>query len=317
MEFFSPNKLNIDFSKYFRFFGVLSWILCAAGLISIFTPGFNFGIDFRGGIEAHVQFKSETSVTDLRKALESKLKNLSVVQFDETTTGLAEFSITAQSDEKESVSKILSESLTAQFGPSSETSWTVKKMDVVGPKVGDSLKKSAILSLVFTCLLISIYLYWRFDLRFSPGAVFTIFHDLLVASLFIVCAGLEFSSTTVAALLTLAGYSINDTVVVYDRIRELETQFTGKLKKDIVNMAIASTLSRTVMTAGTTLVSCIVLYFVGGEGIRDFALILFVGIVVGTYSSIYIAAPFYLWADKKFSEIPDSAPTTKPAKART
>jgi preprotein translocase subunit SecF len=301
MEFFNPKKLNLNFSRWFKFFTILSITASVLSVILIVKPGINYGVDFSGGVDAQTIFKKDISSKEIRVALEKKLKNVTVVSFNDVP-GVYEFSIKAQADAdtKANISKLLTESLTESFGPSSEETWTVKKMDVVGPTVGASLKKSAILSIIFTCLLITIYIYWRFDLRFTPGALFCIFHDLAIVTGVIVLTGMEFSTTTVAALLTLAGYSINDTVVVYDRIRELESKFASKTKRDLVNFAVNTTLSRTTMTAGTTLVSCVVLYFVGGPALRDFASVLFIGIIVGTYSSIFVASPMYVWADEHY-----------------
>ncbi len=318
MEFFNPNKLHFDFTKHFKTFGILSVILTILGFVAIAKPGINFGVDFQGGIEAQVAFNTETTTEEVRKLLDGKLENVSVVAFNDGTEA-REFSITAKGDEKENISLLLTETLTAAFGPSGDATWRVSKMDVVGPKVGASLKRSALLSLIFTCILITLYMYWRFDMRFSPGALLCIFHDLVVVTGIIAVTGLEFSTTTVAALLTLAGYSINDTVVVYDRIRELEAKYLGKSKVEVVNFALNSTMSRTLMTSVTTLMSCAVLYFVGGPAIRDFALVLFIGIVIGTYSSIFVASPLYLWAHKRFNigEDADGPASGQVAKART
>jgi preprotein translocase subunit SecF len=300
MEFFKPNSLNFKFTKYFKIFGIGSTVLTLVALVAIFSPGLNFGIDFRGGIEAQVSFHQDVTVESLREQLGGKLRNVAVVKFNDTST-THDFSITAQADDKENVAKILQETLSTKFGESSESSWVVKKLDVVGPKVGASLKKSALLSLVFTCLLITLYMYWRFDMRFSPGALFCIFHDLAVVTGLVAILGIEFTTTTVAALLTLAGYSINDTVVVYDRIRELESNFKGRDKTEMINFALNTTLSRTIMTAGTTLICCIVLYLTSGSELRDFAFILFIGILIGTYSSIFVASPLYLWSDRRIN----------------
>lgn len=302
MELFNPNKINFKFSNYFKPFLIASGLASLIALILLISPGLNYGIDFRGGIEAHVSFKNQVSIGELRGILEDKLKNASIVAFNDASDN-REFLITAQSDSKESITQALSSALTEKYGAMGESgSWNILRMDVVGAKVGANLRKAALLSLIYTCLLITLYMYWRFDMRFSPGALLCIFHDLTVVCGIMVLLGTEFSTTIVAALLTLAGYSINDTVVVYDRIREIESKYLGKTKTQIVDMAINSTLSRTMMTTLTTLVSCVVLYFVAGSTLEDFALILFIGIIVGTYSSIFVAAPLYIWADKKFGE---------------
>jgi preprotein translocase subunit SecF len=303
MELFNPKSLRFDFTKYFKVSAMVSLIACGAVIVSMFYPGLNYGIDFRGGIETQIRFTgSKTSQVELRDLLDSKLQNLSIVNFSDSPTSGAEFLITAQSDAKESISKTLSSALESKYGVQGETTWQITKMDVVGPKIGSELRKSAILSLIYTCLLITLYMYWRFDMRFTPGALACIFHDLILTTGFLILTRAEFSSTIVAALLTLAGYSINDTVVVFDRIRETEGKLLGKSKSFVVNEAINSTLSRTIMTAGATLMACVVLYFIGGPTLKDFSAALFVGILVGTYSSAFVAAPLFLWTDNYFSQ---------------
>jgi preprotein translocase subunit SecF len=298
MELFNPKHLKFDWAKHFKLVGWTSFILCIVSLVCVFTVGLNYDIDFRGGIEAHVQFpQGHVSQKELREVLETHLKNVSVVNFSEA--GVDEFLVTAQSQSKESLAQTLKTTLTAKYGTEG-TGFKVTKMDVVGPKVGHDLRKSAILSLLYTCLLVGLYLYWRFDVRFVPGALACIVHDLLITVLFLLITRMEFSMTVVAALLTLAGYSINDTVVVFDRIRETEHKYMGRDKKFIVNDAVNSTLSRTIMTAATTMVCCLVLFFVGGEALRPFSAALFIGILVGTYSSVYVATPLWVWSDRYF-----------------
>jgi preprotein translocase subunit SecF len=299
MELFKPKNLNFNFVKHFGKFSAFSITLTLIGIVALIYPGFNYGIDFRGGVEAQVKFAKPTEIGDVRQTLEGKLPNLSIIGFNEKGHE-GEFIITSQADSKDKVTDILKGALAEKYGAEGQDTWTVSKLDVVGAKVGAGLRKSAILSLIYTCLLIGLYMYWRFDMRFAPGALLGIIHDLVVVSLIIVLLRIEFSTTLVAALLTLAGYSINDTVVIYDRIREIESQYLGKSKQEIVNIALNSTLSRTLMTSTTTLASCLILFFIGGNEISDFALVLFVGIIFGTYSSLFVSTPLYLWADRKF-----------------
>lgn len=298
MEIFNPKNLKINFAGKFKLFFVGSMVLVGLSFLSLVYPGMTYGIDFRGGVDAQIGLKSGATADakQIREALESKLPGLSVVNFD-AGAGQAAFMITAQSESKEQVASIIREGLTPALGTEGEK-WSLDKLDIVGRKVGADLRKSAILSLIYTCLLIALYVYWRFDIRYAPGALVTIFHDLAITAGFIVVTGMEFSTTLVAALLTLAGYTINDTVVIFDRIRETEGKLLGKSKTQIANEALNSTLSRTFLTAGTTFLSCIVLYFVGGPAIRDFAAVLGFGILVGTYSSLFIASPLYVWTDE-------------------
>jgi preprotein translocase subunit SecF len=300
MELFDPKKLNFDWAAKFKTANFISLILVAVCAIAFFVPGLNYGIDFRGGVEAHVRFAGDKNVEvkDLRDLLDGKLLGLSVQKFSDA--GAKDFLIVTQSDSKADVGTQLKTVLTGKYGEEGPASWQVAQLDSVGRKVGNDFKESAILSLLYTCLLIAAYIYLRFDFRFTPGALACVFHDLILTMGLLVLIRAEFTTTIVAALLTLAGYSINDTVVIFDRIREIEARFVGKSKAFIVNESINSTLSRTMMTATTTLMCCVVLYFLGGPTLKDFAFTLFFGIIIGTYSSIFVASPLYVWADAKF-----------------
>ena len=314
MEFFDPKKLNFNFVKYFRLGVWLSLTLSLVSLILIWKPGLNYGIDFKGGVDAQVDFKDKNiNQKDLRALLEGKLKNVQIVNYAET--GKSAFSVTTE-DSKDFAQKTIKEVLEPVHGPEGQ-SWNIAKIDSVGPKIGAELRKSAILSLIYTCILVTLYMYWRFDIRYSPGALACIFHDLTLTAGFLVVTRAEFSTTVVAALLTLAGYSINDTVVVFDRIRELEKKYPGRDKSFILNLAINTTLSRTIMTSMLTLGACVVLYFLAGPTLRDFSMALFFGIVVGTYSSAFVAAPLYLWSDNFFNrQVAKKTAVGKPGGAR-
>jgi len=298
MEFFNPKNLTIPFNKFFKPTSILSLIMVIAALVLYFTPGINFGIDFRGGVQAQVDFNPTANVDEgiLRGLLGKDLKGLTI----QATEGGDKkgFIISALSSEK----NILSSKLADILNPTFDGKWQVSKVDFVGPKVGANLKKSAILSLLYTCLLIAIYMWWRFDILFAPGALACIFHDLIITVGILALTGVEFSTTVVAALLTLAGYSINDTVVVFDRVREMEQKMLGRSKAAIITGALNSCLSRTLITSFTTLMACAVLYFFGGEAIRPFAGTLFIGIIIGTYSSIFVACPLYLWLSKRAAQ---------------
>ncbi|HVJ64795.1 MAG TPA: protein translocase subunit SecF [Bdellovibrionota bacterium] len=303
MEFLNPKATNIQFTKYFKPMGIFAIVITVLSLLSIVFPGVNYGIDFRGGIEAKIGFADgNVDTATVRKALEGKLESLSVIKFEDANKkNLNEYLITAQGESKEAVSDALSDALKTTFGAASSSTWTVEKLDFVGPKAGSELRKSAILSLFYTCILITLFLIFRFDIRYSPGALISIFHDLALTMGFIVLMRIEFSVTVVAALLTLAGYSINDTVVIFDRIRETEGKNKGGDKSRIIDSALNETLSRTLLTALATLGSCLVLYFVGTSEIKDFALILFFGIIVGTFSSLFVSTPMYFYTDRYMS----------------
>ena len=322
MEFFDPKKVQFPFVKSFKFFVPLSLILLVTCLFLMFvSPGFKYGIDFRGGVEATINFKDpNVDTAALRTAMEGKIPGLSIVEAQGGVTKAGytrEYLVTGLSEQKEDLSKKFG-SLLEKFG-TKDQDWTISKLDSVGPKVGGELRKAAMWSLIYTALLITLYMYVRFDMRYSPGAIVGVIHDLVFTCGFLVLTGTEMSTNVVAALLTLAGYSINDTVIVFDRIREVEHTSLGKSRAWVVDHAINSTLARTINTSATTLVTLLVLLFVGGPTLRDFSLTLFFGVLVGTYSSSFVASPLYLWCDKYFSSDAKKTKTPtgkmKPAKA--
>jgi preprotein translocase SecF subunit len=322
MELFDPKKLNFQFVKSFKYFVTVSIIVSIVCLFSMFVrPGFKYGIDFRGGTEAVVGFKdAQVNTLQIRDVLNDKVPGLSIVEVENTqeqSEYKKEFLIIGISENKESVAKAFEEGL-GKFGKKN-SDWTISKLDTVGPKVGSELRHAALWSLIYTALLITLYIYLRFDARFAPGAMIAVLHDLLLTCGFLVFTRTEISTEVVAALLTLAGYSINDTVVVFDRIREVEHSMVGRTKAALIDYAVNSTLSRTMITAAISLVSLAILYFVGGVTLRDFSMTLFVGILVGTYSSIFVAAPLYLWGDKLWGTAAStgSSPKVDTKKART
>jgi preprotein translocase SecF subunit len=314
MELFDPKKLNFQFAKSFKYVVTVSIIVSLVCLFAMFVkPGFKYGIDFRGGTEAVVGFKdAQINTLQIRDVLNDKVPGLSIVEV-ENKQGQSEykkeFLIIGISENKESVARAFEEGL-AKFG-TKNSDWTISKLDTVGPKVGGELRHAALWSLIYTALLITLYIYLRFDARFAPGAMIAVVHDLLLTCGFLIFTKTEISTEVVAALLTLAGYSINDTVVVFDRIREVEHSMIGRTKAALIDYAVNSTLSRTMITAAISLVSLAILYFVGGVTLRDFSMTLFVGILVGTYSSIFVAAPLYLWGDKFWGTSGSTAATPK------
>lgn len=312
MELFNPKNLNIPFVKSFKIVVPAAITLFVVCLFMMFVkPGIKYGVDFRGGVEAGVAFKDASiDPAVLRADLDPVIPGLSIVEIQgNITSGFTkEFLVTGATDEKSNTGEILDKHL-QKFGVKG-TDWAVTRMDSVGPRVGAELKKSALMSIIYTAILIMLYIYIRFDIRYSPGAIIGVLHDLVFTCGFLILSGTEFSTNVVAALLTLAGYSINDTVVVFDRIREVEKTMLGKSRAAIVDFAINSTLSRTVITGVTTLMSLVILYYVGGASLRDFSLTLIVGIIIGTFSSIFVAAPLYLWGDKIWGVKPIETSTT-------
>ncbi len=197
-----------------------------------------------------------------------------------------------------SVSQVVVDGLTKQLALGDGAKIEALKVDFVGAKVGADLRMAALLSLLITTALVFVYIFVRFDLVYAPGVVAALIHDVVIAAGVFAYSGMEFDLTIVAALLTLAGYSINDTIIVYDRIREVASTMKGKSFSDIINLAVNQTLSRTIITSGLVFLATLALYLKGGPVIHGFALCFLVGIIVGTYSSVFVAAPAVLWMRK-------------------
>lgn len=190
-----------------------------------------------------------------------------------------------------------------------------ERVEWVGPKAGEQLRDAAVKSLLFAVAFIMVYIAFRFDLRFAPGAIFALFHDAVVTIGIYVLVQKEVNLTTVAAILTIIGYSINDTIVVYDRIRENMGRYNDKTFREIINLSTSQTLSRTIITSGTTLLSIVAFFIWGTPVIKDISFALFVGILIGTYSSIYVAAPTTEWMDRRFFSKPARTVVRTPARA--
>ncbi len=263
---------------------ILSTLLIIISLASIFLKGINWGVDFSGGtlLQVHVE---NTSISDVRKVvLDMGLKSATVQNFGEPNEFLIRYKEPVDAGK---VVKTLKEKLGKDV--------RLDRTEKVGPTIGSELKRQAITIVVVALILMLLYIWIRFDLYFGLGAVLALFHDSIITLGMYSLAGLEFTTTTVAALLTIIGYSINDTIVVSDRVREYLASFEGmKLVPsklyEVFNKAINSTLSRTVITSLTTLIVVIALMLFGGPVLFGFAFTLFVGIIVGTYSSIFVVS---------------------------
>ncbi len=295
MKFFElvPNNLNIDFIGKFKLFVVISLLSVSATIVGMFTRGFNFGIDFTGGTSIQLKFKSPKSIEEARKFMEELgVPDASVVAMDKVNQ---EYLITARTvtDAKEAP---LPKRIIEKAG-AGEVS--ISQADIVGPKVGSELKASAIRSLVYTILLIMVYIWFRFDFKFAPGATVALVHDMMVAAGYYILTQREFDITAIAALLTIAGYSVNDTIVIYDRVREMMKLGGDQLPLGpTINKAINLTLSRTVITSGATFLAIIPIGVFCEGPIQDFAETMLIGIFVGTYSTYYIAAPMTIYVER-------------------
>ncbi len=296
MKFFQliPPDTNIDFIGKFKFFMGMSVILLGAVISGIFSKGLNYGIDFTGGVVMQVKFKNPRSAEEVRKILyELGEADASAMVLG---TDNAEYLITTRRVQMGKEAQPLNARLIEKIGKDAAT---ILSMDMVGPKVGSELKGAALRSLIYSIILITVYIWFRFDFRFAPGATIAMLHDLLMATGFYLVTGREFTITAIAALLTIAGYSVNDTIVIYDRVRELIKKGGEAIPlPETINKAINLTLSRTLLTSGVTLLSVIpIVIFCTGE-IQNFAFAIGIGIIVGSYSTIYIASPFTLYVQR-------------------
>jgi preprotein translocase subunit SecF len=269
----------------------LSGLLLLAGIVAFFTMGgLNYGIDFRGGTLVQVQFKEATDIKAIRQALsDGDIGSFSLQAFGEEganeyliSLGKRERRIGDKKNRGEEVKSVLK----ARY-----PSLTIRRIESVGPRVGEELRIKAAQAIVFSVIAIVLYVWLRFQWRYSIGALVALFHDVLIVMAAFVVTGKEVTLPVVAAILTIAGYSINDTIVIFDRIRENLRRYQKKEPFDIFNQSVNQTLNRTILTSGTTLFVVLAIFFFGGDIIHDFAFALVLGVVVGTYSSIYIAAP--------------------------
>jgi preprotein translocase subunit SecF len=303
---------NFDFVGKIKYITSFSALLIAICLYGIFNR-MNYGVDFRGGAEIQTKFEKAVQIEDLRDALaKGGFKGVSVQTIGEDKDNSLLIKVQAEEGSLNLITKKISEDLSSYFQGNKVE---IQKVDIVGPKAGKELRFSAVQAMMWAILSIMIYIAVRFDFRYAPGAIVSLLHDVIVVAGIIAFTGHEFSLQTVAALLAIIGYSVNDTVIVYDRIREHEEGDKAKTKtlRQHVNDAVNDTLSRTILTSGATLLVSASMYFFGGAAIHDFFFAMSIGIIFGTYSSVYVAASMTIFTDdiltKKKSSKHDSKVT--------
>jgi len=294
MDFIPPGT-RIDFVGKRRYALLLSLLLIGAGLLSLLLHGGpRYGIDFAGGTLVQVKFSKAVGLKEIRKALQGLGFGDAVLQpFGQEGEFLIRMKRTT--GELRGLSARIEESFRKQFG---EGTFEIRRVEMVGPKVGRDLRVKGLKAIIFALVGILLYISWRFEFRFALGAVAALIHDVLVTVGIFSMTNREISLPVVAALLTIVGYSLNDTIVVYDRIRENMRKVQGVLE-EVINRSINETLSRTILTSLTTLIVVVVLFLIGGGIVRDFAFALIVGVIVGTYSSIYIASPLVISLERR------------------
>lgn len=304
---------NIDFVGKRHVWIGISIVSILLTFVLFFTKGLNYGIDFTGGAEVQVKVPASWDIAKVRSVMEAgEIKGLKVQQIGEAATH--QFLIKAQGDEKSlnQVSKQVSDSFAKSLQPGE---FEIQRADVVGPAAGSSLRTSGFLSMVYALLCILIYVAIRFDIRYAPGAVMALFHDSMITLGVFIITQKQFDLQILAALLALIGYSNNDTIIVYDRVRETVHQHPELTIEQAVNRAVNETLGRTILTSLCTFITVFALWLFGGKVIEDFAFTLMVGIVIGTYSSIFIASSLVIfithYQEKRAAKIKASG---KPAK---
>lgn len=288
-----PTDLSIDFLKISKPFTWASLLFVAFSVVLIFTKGLNYGIDFTGGAEIQVMVPQDWDIARVRGALEKGgLEKATVIGIEGERR---EFLIKTQVEGGESdMGAKVEKALSAELQPSQ---YEIQKVDVVGPQAGDELRFSAIFSVLAAAIGILIYITFRFDFRFAPGIVRALVFDVITTIGFWILMGKEFNLSTVAALLTIAGYSCNDTVVIYDRIREYSR--TGGDLYAIVNRSLNLNLGRTVLTATFTNFVVVSFWLWGGPVLSDFALVMLIGFTVSIFSTIFVSTPLVMYMEKR------------------
>ena len=290
---------DIKFMKLKRLTVLISSFLFLLSLISIFTKGLNLGIDFTGGSLIEVRFEEKISLNNLR----SEMNNLDLGEIQLQTIG-EENDVVIRVQDKNNDAITQTKTIEVIKNSLKDKSVDYRRTEFVGPKVGGELVNAGIIAVIFSLIGILFYIWLRFQWNFAIGAIIALIHDVILTLGFFSVLQLEFNLATVAAVLTIAGYSINDTVVIYDRIRETMRKYKQITFDEIINLALNGTLSRTLMTSLTTLLALTALFIFGGVVISSFIIALIWGVFIGTYSSLYVASPLliFLKTDKRVSK---------------
>lgn len=291
---------TIDFLKYrFVALGLSFALMISFGVIAAFQGGLNYGIDFVGGYKVIVKF-DDKSVNEgtIRQALAEF--NPVVQQIGESdkneymiSTKLASASESVEGSTTSAKFDMMKSKIMEKF-----TNITFESEESVGPAIGDYLRKSAWKLAIMAVIMMTLYLAFRFEFKYSVGAMTALLHDVILSVAFCGAVGIEIDIPVIAALLTLYGYSVNDTIVVFDRIRETNELKGKQIFSEVINKAVTQTLTRTMITALTTMFAVLSLFFLGGEVLHNFATVLLFGLVIGTYSSVFIASPVVMWWEK-------------------
>ena len=283
-------KTDIPFINYFRVFNIISLIVILISVGSIFYKGLNFGVDFKGGTLIELRVDSEEiTISDVRNSfLRMNLGDVNVKKFGKEGDYLIKFEKTDINNENfiENIRKKLSKNFGANFN--------FRRVENVGPKVSSELLKDGLIAIVLSLSAMLIYIWIRFEWQFSLGAIVALIHDVIITIGFFSIFEFEINLSIVAAVLTIVGYSMNDTVVIFDRVRENLKKYTSKRIDEISNLSINETLSRTIISSSTTLLALLSIFFFGGTILHGFSFAMILGVIFGTYSSIFIANPILI-----------------------
>ncbi len=307
---FIPDDTRFPIMRLSRFGFFLSGILCTLSIVLFFTIGLNVGVDFKGGTVITIRTEQPANIEELRSKVDSLgLGNAEIQEFGSPNDVLIrlptiEGGDAAQQQALEKVKQALG------------TGVEFRSVEVVGPKVSSELAEQGIIAVVAAILMILLYVWFRFEWQFAAGAVLSLLHDVLITVGLFCLLRIEFNLQIIAAILTIVGYSLNDTVVVFDRIREFLRKYKSMGLADLIDFSINSVFPRTILTSVTTMLALLALYFFGGEVLKGFTFTMIFGVIIGTYSSIFIAAPVLILLgtvrDEKKAEAKAAAVAARP-----
>jgi preprotein translocase subunit SecF len=293
---------KIDFIRLWKITTVVTLLFILPGMLWIAVSGYKYSIEFTGGTLMQVRFAKAPNIADVRSTLDdANIKGAEITQFGSDVDYLIRAqdprAVAQQTRGAESIATEIQAALTKRFGA---PAFTVQRTEAVGPKVGGELREKALYAILISFLATLIYLAWRFEWRFGVAAVVATAHDILATLAFIKYAHLEISLVVVGGILTMIGYSLNDTIIIFDRVRENLRRRQKVSLYDTLNRSVNETLPRSVLTHATVFATLLALALLGGEVLRPFALVMLFGVVTGTFSSIYVAPPLLLWIESKW-----------------
>ena len=292
-------KTNINFANFFRKANIFSLLIFSLSIIFIVFKGLNYGIDFKGGTLIELRIVNPNiSINEIRSSFDKReLGDVSIKEFGEKGDYLIKIEQTSKNN------KNLIQELKEDINKSLQSEVNFRRVENVGPKVSAELLQSGLIAICLSLAAMLFYIWVRFEWQFSIGSIIAIFHDVLITIGLFSLLSLEINLSIVAAVLTIVGYSMNDTVVIYDRIRENLIKYSSLKIGEISNKSINETLSRTIITSSTTLLALISIFILGGEILKGFSLAMIIGVIIGTYSSIFVASPILKYFNVSFETI--------------